>query len=94
MLVVIAKYKKSQLKFFDELRVFDPRQRDSMPHDLQSYPNLLSPELQKLLHTSCEWRLHWKVYTLEFDILQWWESAGAFMGLPNLANEALNAPTF
>ena len=52
---VIAKYKKSQLPFFDELRVFDPRQRDSMPQDLQSYPNLLSPELQQLLHTSHEW---------------------------------------
>ena len=36
------------------------RQRDSMPHDLQSYPNLLSLELQKLLHILGEWRLYWK----------------------------------
>ena len=32
--------------------------------------------------------------SLEFDPLKWSESAGAFMGLPNLANEALNALTF
>jgi hypothetical protein len=58
-----------------------------------SYPDLLSPELQKLLHKSSEWRLHWKqkvVDSPECDLLQWCENAGAFMDLPNLANEALN----
>jgi hypothetical protein len=48
VLAVIAKYKESQLPFFDDFQVFDPRQRDSIPHNLQCYPNLLSPELQKL----------------------------------------------
>ena len=62
-----------------------------------SYPNLLSTELQKLLHTSGEWRLYWKQKVFdspEFDLLQWWENAGPFMGLPNLANEALNVLVF
>ena len=65
MLAVVAKDKKSQLLFFDELREFDPKQQDSVPNDLQSCPNLLSSELQKLLHTSGEWQPHWKQQVID-----------------------------
>ena len=79
VLAVVAKGKTFQLPFFDELRVFDP-----MLNDLQSYPHLLSTELQKLLHTSGEWQIFWKqkvVDSGEADPLQWWENASLFIGL-------------
>ena len=41
VLSIIRKYKRTQLPFFDELRVFDPRQRDSMPSNIDAYSHLL-----------------------------------------------------
>uniref|UniRef100_A0A7S4LKC2 DUF659 domain-containing protein n=1 Tax=Eutreptiella gymnastica TaxID=73025 RepID=A0A7S4LKC2_9EUGL len=40
VLSIIRKYKRTQLPFFDELRVFDPRQRDSMPSNIDAYSHL------------------------------------------------------
>ena len=34
---------KTQLPFYDEVRVLDLRQPDSMPKDIKQYPNLLTP---------------------------------------------------
>ena len=46
--LLVPKYKKPRLPFFDELWVFDRRQHDSMPHDLQPYPIYPLPPLYQL----------------------------------------------
>ena len=70
--------KRTQLTFYDELRVFDPRQLDSMPKDIKNYPNLFTADEMEVLCASGEWKLYWKqrfADDLDFDVLQWWERA-------------------
>ena len=43
MLVVVDKSKRNQLALSDQLRVYEPRQRDSMPRDMSHY-TLLFPD--------------------------------------------------
>ena len=66
------------MMFYDELRVFDPRQRDSMPIDIKNYPSLFAANEMELLCASGEWKLYWKQRVVDdpdFDVLQWWERA-------------------
>ena len=59
-LAFISKYERTQLTFYDELRVFDPRQCDSMPNDIKKYPNLFTADKMEVLCASGEWKLYWK----------------------------------
>ena len=43
VLAVVEKYRRNELAFFDQVRVFEPRRRDSMPHDISHY-TLLFPD--------------------------------------------------
>jgi hypothetical protein len=45
----ISRCKRTQLMFYDDLRVFDPRQRDSKPNDTRKYPNLLTANEMEVL---------------------------------------------
>ena len=45
---------------YDELRVFDPRQRDSLPNNIKKYPNLFTADEMEVLCASGEWKLYWK----------------------------------
>ena len=79
------------------MRVFDPRQRDSMPNDIKKYPNLLTADEMEVLCASGEWKLYWKQQVVDnpnFDVLQLWERACNHIGLANLGRVALNALTF
>ena len=71
---VMKKYRNTQLPFYDEVRVFDPRQRDTMPKDIKQYTNLFSPAQLDALTACGEWRLYWKqcvVDSPEFHPLEW-----------------------
>ena len=96
-LAVISIYKGTPLAFYDELWVFDPRQRDNMPNDIKRYPNLFTATEIQVLCACGEWKFYWKqrvVDDREFDVLQWWERACNHMGLATLGHAALNALTF
>ena len=84
VLAAVEKYKRKQLAFFDQVRVFDPRQRDSMPRDISHY-TLLFPDdtVRREVRQSGEWALHWKqeVPVQEgFRLLKWWGNAAEFKG--------------
>ena len=38
VLRIVQKYKDTQLDFFDQVRVFDARQRDAVPKEMSKYP--------------------------------------------------------
>ena len=96
-MAVISKHKRTQLSFYDELQVFDPRQHDSMSNDIKNYPNLFTADEMEVFRAFDEWKLYWKQRVVDdpdFDVLQWWERACNHMGLAKLGRVALNALTF
>ena len=64
VLSIIRKYKRTQLPFFDELRVFDPRQRDSMPSNIDAYSHLLPREVLCSLRDCGQWTFRSDLFLL------------------------------
>ena len=98
VLVVVEKHKRNQLAFFDQVRVFDPRQCDSMPRDSSHY-TLLFPDdkARREVQQSGEWALYWKQEVPVqggFQLVKWWGNASEFKGLRGSAQHATNALTF
>ena len=60
VLSIIGKYKRTQLPFFDELRVFDPRQRGSMPSNIDAYSHPLPREVLRSLRDCGQWTLYFR----------------------------------
>ena len=72
----------TQLPFFSELRVFDPRQRDTMPSDISACSHVLPSDDLESLHESGQWALYFKQegppQDDHFDLLKWWLNASVF----------------
>ena len=92
VLRVVQKYKESQLDFYDQVRVLDPRQRDMMPKEISKYPALFSRDTRDTLETTGQWALYWKQRTPPkvdgFKVLDWWDNVAMFQNLAPLAMEA------
>ena len=61
VLAVVQKYKRNQLRFFEEVRFFYPGQHDSMPGDINHYTLLFSNTgARQQMQQSGEWALYWQ----------------------------------